>query len=102
VRSLIPPAVELVVKGTYPAATSPLDAPPVQAMARVMERLGTKPAIAAQAPWWGPYHLYGAPFASGGLGRSAGAHGPDEWCEVAGLRRFMHMAYDTLEELATP
>ena len=101
VRSLIPPEVELVVKGTYPAATSPLYAPPVQAMARVMERLGTKPAIAAQAPWWGPYHLYGAPFASGGLGRSAGAHGPDEWCEVDGLRRFMHMAFDTLEELAT-
>ena len=101
VRSLIPPEVELVVKGTYPAATSPLDAPPVQAMARVMERLGTKPAIAAQAPWWGPYHLYGAPFASGGLGRSAGAHGPDEWCEIDGLRRFMHMAYDTVEELAT-
>ena len=39
--------------------------------------------------------------ASGGLGRSEGAHGPDEWCEVDGLRRFMHMAYDTVEELAT-
>jgi acetylornithine deacetylase/succinyl-diaminopimelate desuccinylase-like protein len=100
VRELIPPEVELIVKGVYPAATSPLDAPPVQAMARVMERLGTKPAVAAQAPWWGPYFLYGAPFASGGLGRSGGAHGPDEWCEVAGLRRFMHMAYDTVEELA--
>ena len=100
VRELIPPGVELIVKGVYPAATSPLDAPPVQAMARVMERLGTKPAVAAQAPWWGPYFLYGAPFASGGLGRSAGAHGPDEWCEVDGLRRFMHMAYDTVEELA--
>jgi acetylornithine deacetylase/succinyl-diaminopimelate desuccinylase-like protein len=100
VRALIPPEVELIVKGAYPAATSPLDAPPVQAMARVMQRLGTTPAIAAQAPWWGPYFLYGAPFASGGLGRSGGAHGPDEWCEVDGLRRFMHMAYDTVEELA--
>ncbi len=100
VRALIPPEVELIVKGVYPAATSPVDAPPVQAMARVMERLGTTPAIAPQAPWWGPYFLYGAPFASGGLGRSAGAHGPDEWCEVDGLRRFMHMAHDTVEELA--
>jgi acetylornithine deacetylase/succinyl-diaminopimelate desuccinylase-like protein len=69
-------------------------------MARVIERLGARPAVAAQAPWWGPYFLYGAPFASGGLGRSDGAHGPDEWCEVDGLRRFMHMAYDTVEELA--
>jgi len=92
--------VRPIVHGTYPAATSPLDAPPVQAMARVIERLGSKPAVAAQAPWWGPYFLYGAPFASGGLGRSDGAHGPDEWCEVDGLRRFMHMAYDTVEELA--
>jgi acetylornithine deacetylase/succinyl-diaminopimelate desuccinylase-like protein len=100
VRELIPPGVELVVKGTYPPATSPLDSPPVQAMARVIERLGSRPAVAAQAPWWGPYFLYGAPFASGGLGRSDGAHGPDEWCEVDGLRRFMHMAYDTVEELA--
>jgi acetylornithine deacetylase/succinyl-diaminopimelate desuccinylase-like protein len=100
VRRLIPDGVELIVKGVYPAASSPLDAPPVQAMARVMERLGTTPKVAAQAPWWGPYFLYGAPFASGGLGRSAGAHGPDEWCEVDGLRRFMHMAHDTVEELA--
>ena len=100
VRELIPPEVELIVKGTYPPATSPLDSPPVQAMARVIERLGARPAVAAQAPWWGPYFLYGAPFASGGLGRSDGAHGPDEWCEVDGLRRFMHMAYDTVEELA--
>ncbi len=100
VRELIPPAVELIVHGTYPPATSPLDSPPVQAMARVIERLGSAPAVAAQAPWWGPYFLYGAPFASGGLGRSDGAHGPDEWCEVDGLRRFMHMAYDTVEELA--
>jgi acetylornithine deacetylase/succinyl-diaminopimelate desuccinylase-like protein len=99
-RELIPPGVELIVKGTYPPATSPLDSPPVQAMARVIERLGSRPAVAAQAPWWGPYFLYGAPFASGGLGRSEGAHGPDEWCEVEGLRRFMHMAHDTVEELA--
>jgi acetylornithine deacetylase/succinyl-diaminopimelate desuccinylase-like protein len=100
VRGLIPPGVELIVKGTYPPATSPLDSPPVQALARVIERLGSAPDVAAQAPWWGPYFLYGAPFASGGLGRSEGAHGPDEWCEVDGLRRFMHMAYDTVEELA--
>jgi acetylornithine deacetylase/succinyl-diaminopimelate desuccinylase-like protein len=99
-REVLPPEVELVVKGTYEPASAPVDSPPVQAMARVMERLGTAPRIAAQAPWWGPYHLYGVPFASGGLGRSAGAHGPDEWCEVDGLRRFMHMAHDTVAELA--
>jgi len=99
-RAVLPAGVELVVKGTYPPATAPIDSPPMRAMASVMERYGTTPKVAAQAPWWGPYHLYGVPFASGGPGRADGAHGPDEWCEVEGLRRFMHVVHDTVEELA--
>ena len=31
------------------------------------------------------------PFASGGPGSAGGAHGPDEWAEVEGLRRLMHV-----------
>jgi acetylornithine deacetylase/succinyl-diaminopimelate desuccinylase-like protein len=41
------------------------------------------------------------PFASGGPGRAGGAHGPDEWCELDGLRRLMHVAHDTLAGLST-
>jgi acetylornithine deacetylase/succinyl-diaminopimelate desuccinylase-like protein len=100
VRGILPAGVELVVKGTYAPATAPIDSPPVLAMASAMRRHGTTPEIAAQAPWWGPYHLFGAPFASGGPGRSGGQHGPDEWCEVEGLRLLMHVLLDTVSELA--
>ena len=37
------------------------------------------------------------------LGPSYGwgkVHGPDEWCEIDGLRRFMHVVHDTVAELA--
>jgi len=100
VRSTLPDGVELAVKGTYPASAAPVDAPPVAALARALERHGVTPRITPQAPWWGPYHLFGVPFASGGPGRADGAHGPDEWCEVEGLRRFMHVVHDTVVELA--
>lgn len=100
VREVLTAGVELTVKGTYPPATSPIDSPPVLAMANAMRRNGTTPAIAAQAPWWGPYHLFGAPFASGGPGLAGGQHGPDEWCEVEGLRRLMHVLLDTISDLA--
>ena len=50
-----------------------------------------------RAPWWAPYHVFGdIPFASGGPGSAGGAHGPDEWAEIQGLRRLMHVAYDAL------
>ena len=50
-----------------------------------------------RAPWWAPYHVFGGvPFASGGPGSAGGAHGPDEWAEVDGLRRLMHVTYDAL------
>jgi hypothetical protein len=36
------------------------------------------------------------PFASGGPGSAGGAHGPDEWAEIEGLRTLMHVTYDAL------
>lgn len=99
-RRALPAGVELVVHGTYPASTAPLDGLPVRALARAIEAQGIEPKVAQQAPWWGPYHVYGAPYASGGPGRAGGAHGPDEWCELEGIRRHMHTAYDTLTIIA--
>jgi acetylornithine deacetylase/succinyl-diaminopimelate desuccinylase-like protein len=100
VRAALPRSVELVVKGTYPAARSPLDAPPVQALAAAMSAHGVTPLVRPQAPWWGPYHVFGAPFACGGAGRADGAHGPDEWCEVEGILRLMHVVHDAIAGLA--
>lgn len=99
VRAALPAGVTLHVNGSYPAARSAPDAPPVRAMAAALERHGAPPRVQPQAPWWGPYHVFGAPFASGGPGTAGGAHGPDEWCDVEGLRRLMHVAYDTVAAL---
>jgi len=89
--------VELHLKGTYPPALSDPDAPPVRALAEALRRHGTEPQVVPRAPWWAPYHVFGdIPFASGGPGHAGGAHGPDEWAEIQGLRRLMHVAYDAL------
>ena len=61
-----------------------------------LRRNGTEPQVRPVAPWWAPYHVFGVPFASGGPGTAGGAHGPDEWAEIEGLRRLMHVTYDAL------
>jgi acetylornithine deacetylase/succinyl-diaminopimelate desuccinylase-like protein len=89
--------VEVAVKGVYPAARSDPDGPSVRALAEALRRHGTEPQVRPLAPWWAPYHVFGdIPFASGGPGSAGGAHGPDEWAEIEGLRRLMHVTYDAL------
>ena len=70
-----------------------------RALCEALRRHGTEPQVRPVAPWWAPYHVFGVPFASGGPGTAGGAHGPDEWAEIEGLRRLMHVAYDALELL---
>jgi acetylornithine deacetylase/succinyl-diaminopimelate desuccinylase-like protein len=91
--------VALDVKGTYPPARSDPDGPPVRALCEALRRHGTEPRVRPVAPWWAPYHVFGVPFASGGPGHAGGAHGPDEWASVEGLRNLMHVSYDALEIL---
>jgi len=92
--------VQLHVKGVYPAARSDPDSAPVRALAEALRRHGTEPQVRPVAPWWAPYHVFGdVPFASGGPGSAGGAHGPDEWAEIEGLRRLMHVTYDALSLL---
>jgi acetylornithine deacetylase/succinyl-diaminopimelate desuccinylase-like protein len=88
--------VSLEVRGLYPPARSDPDGPAVRALAEALRRHGTEPRVRPVAPWWAPYHVLGAPFASGGPGSAGGAHGPDEWASVEGLRAVMHVAYETL------
>jgi acetylornithine deacetylase/succinyl-diaminopimelate desuccinylase-like protein len=89
--------VQLHVKGVYPAARSDPDSAPVRALSEALRRHGTEPQVRPVAPWWAPYHVFNdVPFASGGPGNAGGAHGPDEWAEIEGLRRLMHVTYDAL------
>jgi acetylornithine deacetylase/succinyl-diaminopimelate desuccinylase-like protein len=89
--------VRLELKGTYPAARSDPDSAPVQALAEALRRHGTEPRVVPVAPWWAPYHVFGdIPFASGGPGHAGGAHGPDEWASIEGLRTLMHVTYEAL------
>jgi acetylornithine deacetylase/succinyl-diaminopimelate desuccinylase-like protein len=89
--------VSLEVKDVYPPARSDPDGAPVRALSEALRRHGTEPRVRPLAPWWAPYHVFGdVPFASGGPGHAGGAHGPDEWAEIEGLRRLMHVTYDAL------
>jgi acetylornithine deacetylase/succinyl-diaminopimelate desuccinylase-like protein len=89
--------VRLDLKGTYPPALSDPDSAPVRALAEALRRHGTEPRVVPRAPWWAPYHVFGdVPFASGGPGQAGGAHGPDEWAEIQGLRDLMHVIHDAL------
>jgi acetylornithine deacetylase/succinyl-diaminopimelate desuccinylase-like protein len=99
-RAAMPDGVRLDLKGPYPAARSDPRSVPVRALAEALRRHGTEPRIVPQAPWWAPYHVFGGvPFASGGPGSAGGAHGPDEWAEVEGLRTLMHVIFDALDLL---
>jgi acetylornithine deacetylase/succinyl-diaminopimelate desuccinylase-like protein len=97
----MPDGVVLQVKGAYPSARSDPDGPPVRALAEALRRHGTEPRVHETAPWWAPYHVFDAPFASGGPGSAGGAHGPDEWASVDGLRTLMHVSYDALALLGS-
>jgi acetylornithine deacetylase/succinyl-diaminopimelate desuccinylase-like protein len=100
VRAAVPAGVRFELKGTYPPALADPNAPPVRALAEALRRHGTEPRVQPRAPWWAPYHVFGdIPFASGGPGGGGGAHGPDEWAEVDGLRALMHVIHDALAAL---
>jgi acetylornithine deacetylase/succinyl-diaminopimelate desuccinylase-like protein len=52
--------------------------------------LGRRPLPYPLAPWCAPYYVFdrilGLPWAAGGVGHAAGAHGPDEYATLAGLQ----------------
>jgi hypothetical protein len=82
--------VELRTFETYPWAK----APPGNAVAHAIERsydaMGVSWLPYPMAPWCAPYFVFdrvlGLPWASGGVGHASGAHGPDEYATVQGLK----------------
>jgi acetylornithine deacetylase/succinyl-diaminopimelate desuccinylase-like protein len=75
---------------SYPWAKARPDNAVARAIAASYERLGVRFLPYPMAPWCAPYfvfdRLFGVPWASGGIGHAAGAHGPDEYAAVDGLK----------------
>jgi acetylornithine deacetylase/succinyl-diaminopimelate desuccinylase-like protein len=83
--------VDVRVTDEYPWAKAPPVSAVADAFRRSYEALGARPVPYPLAPWCAPFYVFdrimGLPWASGGLGYSGGAHGPDEFASVEGLQQ---------------
>jgi acetylornithine deacetylase/succinyl-diaminopimelate desuccinylase-like protein len=83
--------VEVRVTDEYPWAKAPPSSAVADAFRRSYDALGVRTVPYPLAPWCAPFYVFdrilGLPWASGGLGYSGGAHGPDEFASVAGLEQ---------------
>jgi len=83
--------VEVRVTDEYPWAKAPPASDVAAAFRRSYAALGARPVPYPLAPWCAPFYVFDRimdlPWASGGLGYSGGAHGPDEFASVAGLQQ---------------
>jgi acetylornithine deacetylase/succinyl-diaminopimelate desuccinylase-like protein len=81
--------VQVALLDAYPGAKAPPGDRSELAMRASCQALGRTALPYPLAPWWAPYFVFdrilGLPWASGGVGHAAGAHGPDECATVAGL-----------------
>jgi acetylornithine deacetylase/succinyl-diaminopimelate desuccinylase-like protein len=82
--------VSIRVTDSYPWAKSDPSSGVALAMRASYEAMGRRSVAYPMAPWCAPFYVFdrvlGLPWASGGLGFSGGAHGPDEFATVSGLR----------------
>lgn len=96
--------VEVRMLEGYPWAKAPPDSAVARAMRASYRRLGVLPLPYPMAPWCAPFYVFdrilGIPWASGGLGRSGGAHAPDEFATVEGLEEHVLGAAELLRAFA--
>jgi acetylornithine deacetylase/succinyl-diaminopimelate desuccinylase-like protein len=85
------PHVKVRQLDSYPWGKSDPGSEVGKAMRRSYERTGIRTLPWPMAPWCAPFYLFdralGIPWVAGGLGHSGGAHGPDEFATVDGLRQ---------------
>lgn len=89
--------VRVTTREDYPWAKAEPGNRSARAMRDSYEALGLTPQPYPMAPWCAPYFVFdrilGLPWASGGAGHAAGAHGPNEYATLAGLRQhILHVA----------
>lgn len=84
------PFVDVEMLDSYPWAKAEPDNGVARAMRASYERLGHRVLPYPMAPWCAPFYIFdrilGIPWATGGLGHSGGAHAPDEFATVEGLK----------------
>jgi acetylornithine deacetylase/succinyl-diaminopimelate desuccinylase-like protein len=83
--------VRLEMLDSYPWGKSEAGSAVERAMRASYDRLGLATSPYPMASWCAPFYLFDRvldiPWASGGAGYSGGAHGPDEFATVEGLRQ---------------
>jgi acetylornithine deacetylase/succinyl-diaminopimelate desuccinylase-like protein len=84
------PFVDVDMLDSYPWAKAEPDSAVARAMRSSYERLGRRVLPYPMAPWCAPFYIFdrllGIPWVTGGLGHSGGAHAPDEFATVEGLK----------------
>jgi acetylornithine deacetylase/succinyl-diaminopimelate desuccinylase-like protein len=82
--------VQVRMLESYPWAKAPPGNRAELALRASYQALGRRPLSYPLAPWCAPYYvvdrILGLPWAAGGVGHAAGAHGPDEYVTVAGVQ----------------
>jgi acetylornithine deacetylase/succinyl-diaminopimelate desuccinylase-like protein len=82
--------VDVRMLESYPWAKAPPGNRSELALRASYQALGRRPLPYPLAPWCAPYYVFdrilGLPWAAGGVGHAAGAHGPDEYATLAGLQ----------------
>jgi acetylornithine deacetylase/succinyl-diaminopimelate desuccinylase-like protein len=83
--------VRLEMLDSYPWGKSEAGSPVERAMRASYDRIGLGTSPYPMAPWCAPFYLFDRvldiPWASGGAGYSGGAHAPNEFATVEGLRQ---------------
>jgi acetylornithine deacetylase/succinyl-diaminopimelate desuccinylase-like protein len=84
------PFVDVDMLDSYPWAKSRPDTAVARAMRTSYERVGHRVLPYPMAPWCAPFYIFdrilGIPWVTGGVGHSGGAHAPDEFATVEGLK----------------
>lgn len=82
--------VEIRMLDSYPWGKADPSSVVARAMRVSYERMGRRPLPYPMSPWCAPFYVFDRilqmPWVSGGLGYSGGAHGPDEFATVDGLK----------------
>jgi acetylornithine deacetylase/succinyl-diaminopimelate desuccinylase-like protein len=98
------PHVEVRRLDSYPWGKADPGSAVGRAMRASYRRAGVRPLPWTMAPWCAPFYLFdralGIPWVAGGLGHSGGAHGPDEFATVDGLRQHIVGAAEFLVAFA--